>query len=87
MNSVFVLSSTKKPLTPCRPVRARRLLRRERAASIATPTATPKAYRSKSSTSLRARAAAAIGRRFRFTMIFPLLWFLQTSRSGLAALG
>ena len=32
MNSVFVLSNTKKPLMPCRPVRARKLLTAGRAA-------------------------------------------------------
>ena len=32
MNSVFVLSSTKKPLMPCRPARARQLLTAGRAA-------------------------------------------------------
>ena len=32
MNSVFVLSNTKKPLMPCRPARARKLLSAGRAA-------------------------------------------------------
>ena len=32
MNSVFVMSSTKKPLMPCRPARARKLLTAGRAA-------------------------------------------------------
>lgn len=32
MNSVFVLSNTKKPLMPCRPARARKLLTAGRAA-------------------------------------------------------
>ena len=32
MNSVFVISSTKKPLMPCRPARARKLLTAGRAA-------------------------------------------------------
>ncbi len=32
MNPVFVLSSTKKPLMPCTPARARRLLRDRKAA-------------------------------------------------------
>lgn len=32
MNSVFVLSSTLKPLMPCRPARARQLLTAEKAA-------------------------------------------------------
>jgi hypothetical protein len=36
MNTVFVLSSTKKPLMPCRPARARRLLQAGRAAVYRT---------------------------------------------------